>query len=67
MEQAARQRGFRVGSLRKLCALLMGFRMSKKQQCSNWARLDLTTEQIKYAATDAWVSQQLALRLLLDD
>lgn len=31
---------------------------------SNWTRVRLTEAQITYAATDAWVSRELGLRLL---
>lgn len=45
--------------LRSLCALLLKVRISKGAQVSNWARTDLTEQQINYAATDAWVSREL--------
>lgn len=49
--------------LRSLAAIFLGFRISKNAQVSNWARKDLTRNQQVYAATDAWVSRQLYLRL----
>lgn len=49
--------------LRKLVALFLGFRISKGAQVSNWARTDLSPSQINYAATDAWVSRELYLKL----
>ncbi|MGF1482983.1 MAG: 3'-5' exonuclease [Opitutales bacterium] len=49
--------------LRSLAAIFLGFRISKNAQVSNWARRDLTRNQQVYAATDAWVSRQLYLRL----
>ena len=47
--------------LRNLAANLLGFRISKAAQCSNWAKQRLTRQQITYAATDAWVSRELYL------
>ncbi|QYY36896.1 3'-5' exonuclease [Ruficoccus sp. ZRK36] len=45
--------------LRSLAAILLGFRISKGAQVSNWARQNLSRSQLTYAATDAWVSRLL--------
>lgn len=50
--------------LKKLSGLLLGFRISKAQQTSNWEAEQLTPAQIKYAATDAWVSLEIYKRLM---
>lgn len=42
--------------LRKLVAVLMGERLSKGAQVSDWSRNQLTDSQIHYAAADAWAS-----------
>ncbi len=47
--------------LRNLTANLLGFRISKSAQCSNWAKEQLTPKQVTYAATDAWISRELYL------
>jgi ribonuclease D len=52
----AKARGIPVGSLRGLCATLLGKRLSKAAQLTNWARIDLNQAQISYAALDAWIS-----------
>ena len=39
-------------------------RISKNEQCSNWANKELSPRQIRYAATDAWASRALYLRML---
>jgi len=59
----AHERGFQARSLRALTAQILGFRISKAVQCSNWARFELGERQIIYAATDAWVGRQLYLAL----
>jgi ribonuclease D len=47
--------------LRGLTAILFGFRISKKEQVSNWARKELSTSQQTYAATDAWLGHKIYL------
>jgi ribonuclease D len=47
--------GLEVESVKKLTALLLGFRISKSAQTSNWEAEELNEKQISYAATDAWV------------
>ncbi len=47
--------------LRGLTAILFGFRISKKEQVSNWARTELTQSQQIYAATDAWLGREIYL------
>jgi ribonuclease D len=50
--------------LRKLAAIVLGFRISKSQQLSNWDAEVLSEPQIRYAATDAWVSLAIYLKLI---
>ncbi|MBN1133221.1 MAG: 3'-5' exonuclease domain-containing protein 2 [Bacteroidales bacterium] len=42
-------------SLKKITAIILGFKISKSQQLSNWNADELTEAQKLYAATDAWV------------
>jgi len=47
--------GLEVESVKKLTGLLLGFRISKSAQTSNWEAEYLDDRQVSYAATDAWV------------
>lgn len=58
--------GYDNRGLRALAGLLMGGRISKAAQVSNWARPELDQKQIRYAATDAWVSRELYVRALAE-
>jgi ribonuclease D len=49
--------------LRGLAALLLGFRVSKREQTSNWAKNELTESQLRYAATDAWLGREIYLHM----
>jgi ribonuclease D len=55
----AKKAGLQVESVKKLTALLLGFRISKSAQTSNWEAPTFTQKQIEYAATDAWVCLEL--------
>ena len=55
LAELAKQSGLQVESVKKLTALLLGFRISKSAQTSNWEAASFNEKQISYAATDAWV------------
>lgn len=63
LSHLAKQAGLQVESLKKLTALLLGFRISKSAQTSNWEVVTFTQKQIEYAATDAWVCLELYHKL----
>ncbi|MCS5663855.1 MAG: 3'-5' exonuclease domain-containing protein 2 [Flavobacteriales bacterium] len=56
--------GFESIGAKKLSALVLGIRISKRQQVSNWESAELTKAQITYAATDAWICREIYLRLV---
>lgn len=60
----SRQAGLEVESVKKLTALLLGFRISKSAQTSNWEADRLDQKQISYAATDAWVCLKIYEKLM---
>ena len=59
----ARKNNLGVYGLRPLAAQLLGMRISKSARCSNWNNDSLTAQQVSYAATDAWISRQIYLRM----
>ncbi len=56
--------GIQDKSVRKLAGIILGVRVSKSQQLSNWEATELSPAQISYAAIDAWVCQRMYLKLL---
>jgi ribonuclease D len=60
----ARELGLEVESVKKLTALLLGFRISKGAQTSNWEAEQLSEKQLVYAATDAWVCLEIYNKLI---
>lgn len=45
--------------LKKLAAIVLGIKISKSQQLTDWEANVLTEAQQKYAATDAWVTLEI--------
>lgn len=56
--------GIHDKSVKKLTAIIMGRRISKTQQLSNWEAPQLSDAQKIYAATDAWICREMYLKLL---
>ena len=50
-------------SVRKMSAIILGKKVSKTQQLSNWEAQQLSGAQLKYAAIDAWVCREMYLKL----
>ena len=55
--------GIKDKSVRKMAAIILGKKVSKTQQLSNWEAPQLSGAQLKYAAFDAWVCREMYLRL----
>ena len=56
--------GIRDKAVKKMAAIILGFRISKTQQLSNWEAETLSESQCKYAATDAWVCREMYIKLM---
>lgn len=48
---------------RNLAGMILGIRISKSAQTSNWEVEKLAEKQIKYAATDAWICLEIYNKL----
>ncbi len=59
ISEKTRKIGIVNTGLRNLAAVFLGVRISKSAQMSNWANDELSSKQISYAATDAWISREL--------
>jgi ribonuclease D len=59
----AKKAGLEIEGVKKLAGLLLGFRISKSVQTSNWEAPTLNEKQISYAATDAWVCLEIFKKL----
>ena len=63
LQSIAPEYGIEEKSLRKMAAIVLGFRISKAQQLSNWESETLNEKQIRYAATDSWVTRQIYVKM----
>jgi ribonuclease D len=64
LQQYVNNFGISDNGLKKLVANILGFRISKRQQTSNWEADILSGAQIEYAATDAWVCYEIYKKLI---
>ena len=55
--------GIKDKSVKKMSAIILGCRISKTQQLSNWEAAELSAGQKMYAATDAWICREMYLKL----
>jgi ribonuclease D len=56
--------GIKCSGLKKLTAIVLGFRISKRQQVTDWEAEELSDPQKIYAATDAWVCREIYKKLI---
>lgn len=58
-----RTAGYAGEGIRTLTPQILGCRISKSAQTSNWEAPTLTEKQLRYAATDAWVCLEMYKKL----
>lgn len=59
--------GIKDLGLKKMAAIVLGFKISKRQQVTNWDAKELTGLQILYAATDAWICYRIYRTLVYNE
>ncbi|HVN59412.1 MAG TPA: 3'-5' exonuclease [Bacteroidales bacterium] len=64
LQKFVREFGIESAGLKKLVAIVLGFRISKSQQVTDWEAPVLSEAQIAYAATDAWVCLEIYRKLV---
>ena len=64
LQQKVGEYGILDKSVKKMSAIIMGVRISKAQQLSNWEAETLSEPQALYAATDAWVCREMYMKLI---
>ena len=67
IQTIAQSYGIMELSLQKIYAILFAKKISKSQRLSNWESPELTEQQQRYAATDAWASLQIYLQLMKEE
>lgn len=55
--------GIKDKSVKKMAGIILGVKVSKAQQLSNWEAPQLSGAQLKYAAIDAWICRKMYLTL----
>lgn len=67
LQDMAQQYGIAEKSVRKLSAIVLGKRVSKTQQTTNWETYPLSEAQLQYAATDSYVCLKIYQTLLANE
>lgn len=63
LQDVAKKKGLQNFGLKGMTAEVLGAQLSKGPKLTNWQAKDLTDQQLKYAATDAWIGLQLFNKL----
>jgi ribonuclease D len=63
LQPMVKEFGIESSGLKKLAAIILGIRISKRQQVTDWEAEELSEAQMIYAATDAWVCHEIYKKL----
>jgi len=64
LQDVAKEKGMKNNGLKKLAGIVLGKRISKSQRTTNWENEVLSPRQLKYAATDAWICNELYYKMV---
>lgn len=64
LQKLVAEYGIMDKSVKKMSSIILGLRVSKSQQLSNWEAERLSDGQQMYAACDAWICREMYLALL---
>lgn len=67
LQSIVKEYGIMDLSLQKIFALVFNQKISKSQRLTNWESQDLTEQQQRYAATDAWAALMIYKRLIKEE
>lgn len=67
IQSIAQNYGILELGLQKIYAILFEKKISKSQRLTNWENAELTEQQMRYAATDAWASLQIYVQLMKEN
>jgi ribonuclease D len=59
--------GIKDKAVKKMAAIILGVKISKAMQLSNWEADELSPAQQLYAATDAWICREMYLKLQTEE
>lgn len=63
LSEIAKERGLKNFGLKGMTEEVLNLTLSKKAKLSNWEAHDLKSDQLQYAATDAWIGKKLFEKL----
>jgi len=64
LQKLVEQYGIKDKSVKKMACILLGYKISKSQQLSNWEASSYTEAQKRYASTDSWICREMFIKLL---
>ena len=67
LQQMVWEWGIRDKAVKKMAAIILGVKISKAMQLSNWEADVLSPAQQLYAATDAWICREMFLKLQTEE
>ena len=64
LQKLVEEYGIKDKSVKKMASILLGYKISKSQQLSNWEAPSYTEAQKRYASTDSWICREMFIKLL---